>query len=322
MGVIVGVAVIVTMVSFGLGLQRNLLSRFKALDLFSEMSVYGKTISAAMNRPGANRRGGDRPPGPRITENEAPTRVLDDAAIAEIEKIPGVLYVEPAVFFGQEIRVNGKTFGAGIGGANVPNLSTRFKELEAGQMIANPAADEAVVGFDFAQNAGFGSATEALGKSIEFLVPTKEGEESEEQSSFFGLPLGDEESSAPKSGVTVAKTFRIVGVLKETKFNAGPGPQRGLMPTAEINIPMAAARQWSLEHTGEQAKVLMALARESGAIGKDEEPGYLSAVVRVSDPVALAEVRNWLKAMGLGSFSIVDQLDQIRTVFLIINSIL
>ena len=34
MGVIVGVAVIVTMVSFGLGLQRNMLSRFRALDLF------------------------------------------------------------------------------------------------------------------------------------------------------------------------------------------------------------------------------------------------------------------------------------------------
>ena len=38
--------------------------------------------------------------------------------------------------------------------------------------------------------------------------------------------------------------------------------------------------------------------------------------------VALADVRNKLKQMGLGSFSIVDQLDQIRTVFLIINSVL
>ena len=37
MGVIVGVAVIVTMVSFGLGLQQNMLSRFKALDLFNEI---------------------------------------------------------------------------------------------------------------------------------------------------------------------------------------------------------------------------------------------------------------------------------------------
>ena len=37
MGVIVGVAVIVTMVSFGLGLQSNMLARFKALDLFNEI---------------------------------------------------------------------------------------------------------------------------------------------------------------------------------------------------------------------------------------------------------------------------------------------
>jgi ABC-type antimicrobial peptide transport system permease subunit len=322
MGVIVGVAVIVTMVSFGLGLQRNLLSRFKALDLFSEMSVYGKTISAAINRSANNRRGGDRPPGPRIPENEAPTRILDDAAIAEIAKIPGVLYVEPAVFFGVEIRVNGKTFSEGVGGCNVPNLSTRFREFEAGQMISAPQADEAVVSFDFSHNAGFSSPVEALGKSIEFLVPANDSDGEDNQPSFFGLPLGGDESSQPRSGVTVGKTFRIVGVLKEVKPNGGPGPSRGFMPTAEINIPLAAARQWSLEHTGEQSKVIMALARESGVIGQDETPGYLSAVVRVTDPVALADVRTKLKQMGLGSFSIVDQLDQIRTVFLIINSIL
>src|SRR2546430_16828845 len=66
----------------------------------------------------------------------------------------------------------------------------------------------------------------------------------------------------------------------------------------------------------------MALARESGAIGEDQTEGYFSAVVRVTDPVALTDVRKKIKEMGLGSFSIVDQLDQIRTVFLIINSAL
>jgi hypothetical protein len=45
MGVIVGVAVIVTMVSFGLGLQSNILSRFKALDLFNEIQVFGRGLS-------------------------------------------------------------------------------------------------------------------------------------------------------------------------------------------------------------------------------------------------------------------------------------
>src|ERR1041385_4765724 len=108
MGVIVGVAVIVTLVSFGLGLQRNLLSRVNALDLFSEMSVYGKTISGALDRASTIRRaGGDRPPGSRTPNIEAPTRILDDKAVAEIAKIPGVVYVEPAVFFVVEVRVTG-----------------------------------------------------------------------------------------------------------------------------------------------------------------------------------------------------------------------
>jgi ABC-type antimicrobial peptide transport system permease subunit len=327
MGVIVGVAVIVTMVSFGLGLQRNLLSRFKALDLFSEMSVYGKSLTAAMDRsPNSRRNGGDRPPGPPTRNNDVPTRILDDTAVAEIAKISGVIYVEPAVFFNAQIRVNGKASGESVSGCNVPNLSARFKEFEAGQMISSPDADEAVVSFNFVQNAGFTTAADSLGKTIEFLVPAKNGGKEEQsgddQPTFFGLPLGGEETKQSPAGVAVARTFRIVGVLKEIKPNGGPGPTRGLMPLTEINIPIKAAEQWSNEHAGEQRQVMMALARESGAIGDEQSPGYFSAVVRVTDPVALADVRNKIKEMGLGSFSIVDQLDQIRTVFLIINSVL
>src|SRR5918992_6109258 len=53
-GVVVGVAVIVSMVSFGLGLQRNAVQRFRDLDLFNEITVSGRSIeslvSAAMMR--------------------------------------------------------------------------------------------------------------------------------------------------------------------------------------------------------------------------------------------------------------------------------
>src|SRR5437870_12694166 len=88
MGVIVGVAVIVTMVSFGLGLQRNLLSRFKALDLFNEMTFFGKSFAGAFKF--------DRPPGRRNQSNdtrrsqteEAPTHILDDVAYSDIGNIP------------------------------------------------------------------------------------------------------------------------------------------------------------------------------------------------------------------------------------------
>jgi len=89
----------------------------------------------------------------------------------------------------------------------------------------------------------------------------------------------------------VARTFRIVGVLAEPKQDGRPGPSRGLMPTADIYVPLPAARQWANEHLGEQARIIMALARENGAIGEEQSPGYFSALVRVNDPVVLTDVR-------------------------------
>src|SRR2546429_1752761 len=328
MGVIVGVAVIVTMVSFGLGLQRNLLSRFKALDLFNEMTVFGKSIAVAagLDRPsGARRTGGDNQ-GPRLPANFTPTRILDDAAIAEIAKLPGVSYVEPFIGFGVECRSNGKVFAHSVAGASVPNASSRFKDFAAGQMISAANSDEAIISEDTVRISGYASPAEAIGKTLEFLAPPSEKDKQEagsESESFFGLPLGeDDQDTKPKGSVVVARTFRIVGVLAEPKQDGRPGPSRGLMPTADIYIPLPAARQWATEHLGEQARIIMALARENGAIGEDQSPGYFSALVRVNDPVVLTDVRKRLTELGLGSFSIVDQLDQIRTVFLIINSVL
>src|SRR5256714_3289507 len=112
MGVIVGVAVIVTMVSFGLGLQRNMLSRFRALDLFNEMRVFGKNVFA-MAAAGGNQnsaRRGENPNdrrGPSFRPDKDPTRILDDAAVAEISKIPGVAYAEPSLSIFTFVRANG-----------------------------------------------------------------------------------------------------------------------------------------------------------------------------------------------------------------------
>ena len=117
MGVIVGVAVIVTMVSFGLGLQRNLLSRFKALDLFNEIRVFGRNLtnlaSAGLEQNsgrGGNDSGERRGPGNR--PDKTPTRILDDDAIAQIARIPGVAYVEPTINFPVYVRANGRVLNS------------------------------------------------------------------------------------------------------------------------------------------------------------------------------------------------------------------
>lgn len=326
MGVIVGVAVIVTMVSFGLGLQRNLLSRFKALDLFNEIRVFGRGLTslASVGMEQAGRGGGDsgerRGPGNR--PDKTPTRILDDAAIAEIVKIPGVAYVEPTVNFSAYVRANGRVLSEFIAGASVPNSSSRFQNLSSGKMIESATADEAIVNERFTKRFGFEKPADAVGQTIEFLAPPKEKKDEEEPASFFGLPLPQDAQEQPSDSLA-AKTFRIVAVLNiEIKEGAGQGGLRGLMPDAGIYIPSATARAWSLEHRGPMSEVALALAREKGTLDENESEGYDSAVIRVTNPAALTDVRKRLTELGFGSFSIVDQLEQIKTVFLIIDSAL
>src|SRR3954454_21363273 len=81
MGVVVGVAVIVTMVSFGLGLQRNMLARFKALDLFNEIQVFGRGLSMLAGLDRSGRDEGDRGGGRRQRADKSPTRILDDQGV-------------------------------------------------------------------------------------------------------------------------------------------------------------------------------------------------------------------------------------------------
>ena len=326
MGVIVGVAVIVTMVSFGLGLQSNMLARFKALDLFNEIQVFGRGLSNLAGLDRSPRQEGEGRNG-RQRADKAPTRILDDAGIKEIAAIHGVAYVEPSVNFSVYVRSNGKLLSQFVGGANIPNASTRFQHFAAGKMISSPTAAEAVVSERFARDFGYATPADAIGKTLELLAPPSDNkselkEEEEETPNFFGIPL-DEPGLDESSPDIESRTFRIAGVLgTEIREGAGQGGLRGMMPGAGIYIPLQMAHEWTITHRGPMSQVALALARRGGNLAEGQTEGYDTAVVRVSDPVQLTAVRQKLTELGFGSFSIVDELDQIRTVFLIIDSVL
>ena len=329
MGVIVGVAMIVTMMSFGLGLQRNTIQRFKELDLFNEMTVFGQTaaslIAAAQKNSNnsANNEQPDRARDARGRPDKPPEKFLDDAAIGEIAKIPGVASVEPSIFFNAYVRANNRALIQSIGGALVPNPATRFKEFAAGTMITASEVREAVVDEEFVREFGFAKPSDVIGQSVEFLAPKENAkQEDEETPNFFGIPLEDAQQE-PSNGADslVARTYRIAGVLK-SEDESGRRRFRGLTPMAGLYVSIPEARTWRAEHRDNLSQIALELARSSGALNEKQSIDYGSAIVRVNDPAAMPEVRKKIKELGFGSFSIMDELEQLRLVFLIINSAL
>jgi len=322
MGVIVGVAVIVTMMSFGLGLQRNMVDRFKALDFFNEIQVFGQGLSTLAGLDRSSR----GPEGERREDrrsDKTPTRILDDEGIKQIAAIPGVAYVEPSVNFNVFVRANGKLRSAYVGGANIPNAASRFQHFAAGKMISAPTAGEAVVSERFLKDFGFEKPADAIGQTLELLAPPSadKKDEDEDAPNFFGIPLDDQGLDESNPDVET-KTFRIAGVLGEIKEGVGQGGLRGLFPGAQVYIPLQVAHDWSIKHRTPMGQVALALARRGGNLSEGQNEGYEAAVIRVTDPAKLTEVRQKVTELGFGSFSIVDEIDQIRTVFLIIDSVL
>jgi len=389
MGVVIGVAVIVTMTSFGLGLQRNTVERFKNLDLFNEVQVFGRDLNTVLEsqldrKPEPASEGGEnkepKKPGNK-RQAKSSERPLTDAALGEIAALPGVAYVEPTVRFSVYARANDRVRQELIGGVRVPNGASRFQHFAAGQMLGAKETDAAIVDESFISEHGFKQAADAIGQRIEFLAPPDEvgslsnasrrneggaeqrasgkaekeagisssptrraddtaaesdnttavlGEataetETDEPLTFFGLPLEDAgESSRARGSGLVARTFRIVGVLKNEveKGSGGNRRFRGMMPAANIYIPLRAANEWKATHRGMMEQVALQLARRSGLIDTEETEGYQAATVRVSDPAAMKNVVERLRESGFNVFGLFTELDEIRTFFLIVNATL
>src|SRR6185503_4299927 len=165
----------------------------------------------------------------------------------------------------------------------------------AGGMISSPEAAEAVVTDAFTEDFGFEKPEDAVGQTLEFLAPPANSAEKnknppepveEAPANFFGIPLDEEDSSEASQVDLVARKFRIVGVLDlHLKEGPGQGGMVGLLPGAEIYVPVSSARQWSLEHRGPMSQVALALARQSGSLNEAQAEGYDAAVIRVNDPV-------------------------------------
>src|SRR5262245_9453143 len=360
-GVIVGVAAIVTMVSFGLGLQNNLLRDALArIDLFTSITVMGpgadamlamrdqNTNSASNAAPNAvgddngasseEKSDADASATPEPTPT--PVRMLDDDAIAELQSPKGVRYVLPNFSFQNYVRFEGRTRRAFIGGApQSVEYNPRFKKFLAGHHFTSEGAREAVVTERFiswvrSKNKPNGNrrrrpgghfqmaptrseeerareAKEILGKEVVFLTLS---ERNATPSSVFGIPIIDVSmnengDSMPGLGEQFEeRAYRVVGVLK-----AEDGFDVNNFMELDMFIPLEQAKEFRESNRDPMSRISELLAGDTG---------YQNAEVRVTDVALVESVKEDIKKRGFRAWSLSNQVEEVKRVFLIVNSAL
>ncbi len=310
-GISVGVASLVAMLSLGIGLQQLFSRRLEKSGLFDTVLVTSRRDLRGMGRDEA--RNGP-PPGE--------SRVLDEAARLEIEHLPNVLEAYPDIRFITELRYEDKPHLTMISALPESSKSNDAFEGMQGSFFSSDMAAEVILQKSFAEELlgktparGIDETKVAdlarplLGKELTMRyaqraslptppVATSANGEDSGDSSFAG---------ATYSVVSREQTLKIVGVA-----DLDPESMRG--PTrAKVFLPLKLAESLHVMQPTDLREISRAAS---------DQPVYSSISVRVKDPAQVQLVEDAIKKMGFGTFSILDASRGLQQVFKVLYAFL
>jgi putative ABC transport system permease protein len=289
LGVAVGVASLVAMLSLGVGLQQLATSRLAKSGLFDSIFVTPKT----------NLRGpGGGPPATRAPSAKA--RPLDADARAEISRMPNVIEVYPQIRFYTEVRFDGKPYATMVAGMPESSKASGAFDGMQGNFFSSPNADEAILQAEFAKELNPRTAS-LIGKDLVLRYAERQS-----LSSQTGDPA---QGSGGFSVVPKEKHLRIIGVV-ETE----PASGFGGIGSGRLLIPLPLAETLRAAQVNDLRDIL----RDTSS----DKPSYASLTVRVKSPSLVEATEAKLKDLGFSAFSLLDASKSLRIFFSVFDLLL
>jgi putative ABC transport system permease protein len=301
LGIAVGVASLVAMLSLGVGLQEIASKRLLRSGLFNAIIV----------APRPNFRGFARQGRANFTPGEPP-RQLDEEARQTIERLPNVVEAYPDIRFPTEIRYRGSPYPAVVAGMPQSVETGGAFDGMKGAFFSGPTADEAILQIEFARE--LSEQTDALiGREIVLRYAERQAlpPASRQANSAEGSSTGDGASSGLSGGFSVVpreEKLRSIGVV-ETEPAAGFGG----VGQGRVLIPLQVAERLRAAQTNDLRAVLGVTPGRAS---------YQSLTVRVRDPAYVKKVEDAIKPLGFGTFSLLDATNNLRLVFAVFDLLL
>ena len=154
LGIAVGVASLVAMLSLGVGLQELATKRLSNSGLFDTIIVMSKSGLRGFGRPSEPPRRAAAGSDQSSEQDHAPriSPPLDDSAREALQKLPNVVEVYPQIRFPTEVRFAGKPYATMVAG--IPDSARGNGAFDGinGNFFSGGNADEAILQSEFAKD--------------------------------------------------------------------------------------------------------------------------------------------------------------------------
>jgi putative ABC transport system permease protein len=296
-GIAVGVASLVAMLSLGVGLQNLATERLARSGLFNAIFVTPKTNFSAFGRA----------EGPQVTAPTEP-RPLDESARTQLAKLPNVTEVYPDLRFPTEIHFDGSPYATVVAGVPPSGSSDSAFDDMKGSYFSGPTADEAILQIDLARQLSKDTDS-LLGKEI--ILRYAEREPLPPVSGGPGTSGSGSQSTDSAPGFSIVprqEKLRIVGIVETEPEGGMGGFGRG-----RLLIPLAVAEKLQAAQTND----LRDLLRDTPA-----KRTYETLTVRVHGASEVEAAETAIKQLGFSAYSLLDATKSLQLVFGVFDMLL
>lgn len=296
-GISVGVASLVAMLSLGVGLQQLATRRLAGSGMFDTVFV-----TSRQDFRGFDREDDAKAPNPE----KAPS--LDEAAREKMTALPNVTEVQPEIRVMGEVQYSGQThFGFVTGLPMSAKVNEAFESLK-GKFFSSDDADEAILLKDFAKELNAADPQSLVGQTIalrygerQALSQDQSGRPEMSANVADASPAGSDDFGF--SVVRKTQPLKVVGVVDAEPYGGFRTVSRG-----RIFLPV-----------GTMERLNMAQFTDMRSSLRGGGKSYMTLTVQVKDPGQVQAVQDAISQMGFRTFSVLDATKGLRRFFTVLD---
>jgi putative ABC transport system permease protein len=300
-GISVGVASLVAMLSLGVGLQQLATRRLAGSGMFDTVFVTSKQDFRGFDREDDQK-----------TEHPEKAPVLDEPARDQMAHLKNVTEVEPEIRVMGEVVYDGQTHFGFVTGLPMSARENEVFDTFQGKFFSGPSAEEVILLNDFAKELDPKDPKQLIGKQV--TLRYGERQSLAPDSDTAGRPDlsasqngSDDAKNSDDFGFSVVRktqNLKVVGIIDQEPYGGMRTVSRG-----RIFLPVDLTEKLNMAQFSDMRSSLR------GGGGKT----YMTLTVRVKDPGKVAEVQDAINKMGFRTFSVLDATKSLRRFFTVLD---